>query len=228
MSTRVRLAGRIIEAREEAKLSQRALAGAAGMSPSVLSRIEDASRLPSMEQLRDIMSVLEDHAVGVDTAFWYSLLENAAALTVEMRGGFVQVNQHVVPFPDVQMNRSSSTGDVRLWDPLRRSLPSTDTGPHDGAPDPTLVSTLEELMTALNEVLVWSGAPSLRQLEIRSKKTGYRLSKSTIGEMLKRPKLPPYERYQAFLTTCGITEFGPWLHVWRRLKLLERGDQIGA
>ncbi|MEU2717776.1 helix-turn-helix domain-containing protein [Streptomyces sp. NPDC007205] len=216
MSTRVRLAGRIIEAREEAKLSQRRLAEAVEMNPGVLSRIEDATRLPSAEQLKKLVLVLQSRGVTVDSRLWHELLRKASeehpgiTTVVTAPGKAIQANAHL----------------QRPWGPQLVPVARDDTALHE--PDPMAVSSPEEMREALNEVLVWAGAPSLRELAARSGRSSYYLSKSTLSEMLKRPKLPPYDRYRVFLELCGITNLDPWVFTWRRLKLLERRDQIGA
>lgn len=218
MSSRVRLAGRIIEAREEAKLSQRRLAEAVEMNPGVLSRIEDATRLPSTEQLQKLVLVLQGRGVAVDSRFWHELLRKASeehpgiATVVTAPGNTLQANAHL----------------QRSGGPQLARVPRDDTALHE--PDPMAVSSAEEMRETLHEVLVWAGAPSLRDLEARSMRFGRRhsLSKSTLSEMLKRPKLPPLDRYRTFLEVCGITNLDPWVFTWRRLKLLERRDEIGA
>ncbi|WP_327180400.1 hypothetical protein OG599_35040 (plasmid) [Streptomyces sp. NBC_01335] len=92
--------------------------------------------------------------------------------------------------------------------------------PPSGQPDPMPVSCTAELMLALKAVHVWCGAPSLRELERRS---GMVLRRSSISDMLRGESLPDYERYVAFLRTCGIngTHLEPWVFIWRHLKALE-------
>ncbi|MER6639729.1 hypothetical protein ABT285_29875 [Streptomyces microflavus] len=92
--------------------------------------------------------------------------------------------------------------------------------PAFGQPDPIRVSSVQELVLALKAVHVWGGAPSLRELERRSRTV---LRRSTISDMLRGESLPDYERYVAFLRACGVDghSLDTWVFVWRRLSALE-------
>ncbi|MET7356332.1 hypothetical protein [Streptomyces mirabilis] len=106
-------------------------------------------------------------------------------------------------------------------------------------PDPTPVSTVAELIEALNEVHVWAGTPSLRRIEHESQRR-YQyiqsardqveapLSRSSVSEMLRWPKLPPLDRYLTFLKICKIRNVAPWRFTWQRLKMIERQERLGA
>ncbi|MEU0061582.1 helix-turn-helix transcriptional regulator [Streptomyces sp. NPDC006334] len=121
-----------------------------------------------------------------------------------------------------------SVGSEKVIRGAGSGLPSTrDVGerqrqpvPAFGQPDPILVSSPEELIQALNAVHVWGGAPSLRELERRSK--GF-LRRSTTSDMLRGTALPDYDRYVVFLRACGVdgANLDTWVFVWRRLKALE-------
>ncbi|MFD3841419.1 hypothetical protein ACFWWC_34935 [Streptomyces sp. NPDC058642] len=103
----------------------------------------------------------------------------------------------------------------------RRSTPDFPPLPTAGQPDPLPVSTVSELIQALNEVHLWAGSPSLRELEQQDS----RLRRSTVSEMLRRREsIPKYEQFMAFLQACGIEGryLDDWVFTWRRLKALER------
>ncbi|MET7843651.1 helix-turn-helix transcriptional regulator [Streptomyces sp. NPDC005356] len=92
--------------------------------------------------------------------------------------------------------------------------------PQFGQPDPLTVATPAQFVEALRAVRIWAGSPSLRTLEARGRG---RLSKSSIGAMLKADELPKYERFVAYLYACGIREknLDVWVFTWRRLKALQ-------
>ncbi|MCT9113176.1 hypothetical protein ACFWD7_55520 [Streptomyces mirabilis] len=54
------------------------------------------------------------------------------------------------------------------------------------------------------------------------------LSRSSVSEMLRRPKLPPLDRYLTFLKICKIRNVEPWRFTWQRLKMIERHERLGA
>lgn len=85
-------------------------------------------------------------------------------------------------------------------------------------PDPYNVSCAAEFVQVLNDVREWACRPSLRELEILS---GYELKRSTLSDMLNTPKLPRFDRYLVFLTTCGVRDITPWIYAWRRVASLE-------
>jgi len=92
--------------------------------------------------------------------------------------------------------------------------------PQFGQPDPLTVATPAQLVEALRAVRIWAGSPSLRTLESRGRG---RLSKSSVGAMLKSNDLPKYERFVAYLYACGIRDknMDVWVFTWRRLKALQ-------
>ena len=95
--------------------------------------------------------------------------------------------------------------------------------PQFGQPDPLRVSTIGELIDALNAVRIWAGSPSLRKLEARS---NGRLKRSSVSDMLSTEVLPNYDRFIAFLRACGIegSHIDVWVFTWRRLKALEHPE----
>ena len=103
---------------------------------------------------------------------------------------------------------------VKLWEAARaetmqpdqealRSAPrvrrsgSSQPVPQFGQPDPIRVSNPVELTQALRAVHVWAGEPSLRKLEARS---GGKLRRSSVSDMLRGTTLPEYDRFIA----CGF------------------------
>ncbi|MFJ6798089.1 helix-turn-helix domain-containing protein [Streptomyces sp. NPDC091268] len=97
--------------------------------------------------------------------------------------------------------------------------------PPSGRPDPLLVSTAVDFVEMLGAVHVWSGAMSLRRLEVVS---GGSLKRSTTSDALNvekartTGKIPPLEWCTTFLRACGIHDLEDWIYAWRRLKALER------
>jgi hypothetical protein len=86
-------------------------------------------------------------------------------------------------------------------------------------PDPIECSTSGEFIEKLNDVLVWAGEPSLRQLADAG---GGLLRRSTIGDMLNGANLPRETTMVRFLETCGITDIATWTVTWRRLRIRQR------
>ena len=217
MSARVRLAGRLIEARVQAGFSQRALSECVLMDPSVLSRIENAMRIPSHEQMRTLMRTLVEAGVKLNEDELVEIYEAAQEERTQDAGASHLTSVNSI----VELAPSGTTA-------FRASRGGGGGGIGEREPDPTPVSTVAELTEALNEVHIWAGAPSLRKIEKTMDRGNNRLSKSTISEMLRRPKLPPLGHCLAFLEACGIRNVDPWRYTWRRLKMLERRGEIGA
>lgn len=86
-------------------------------------------------------------------------------------------------------------------------------------PDPIESATSAEFVEKLNDVLVWAGEPSLRQLADAS---GGLLRRSTIGDMLNASNLPKETTMIRFLEACGITDIATWTVTWRRLRIKQR------
>lgn len=82
-------------------------------------------------------------------------------------------------------------------------------------PTPDDAHTLDELIAGLRALKVWSGNPSLRQLE---KLTG--LARSTLADALnpRRRTAPALEVFQGLLKAFGVTDVEPWLAAWRRVQ----------
>ncbi|CAG6397584.1 hypothetical protein NMG29_39310 [Streptomyces cocklensis] len=86
-------------------------------------------------------------------------------------------------------------------------------------PDPIECATSGEFVEKLNDVLVWAGEPSLRQLADAS---GGQLRRSTICDMLNAANLPKEATMVRFLETCGIADIATWTVTWRRLRIKQR------
>ncbi|MBO1331279.1 helix-turn-helix transcriptional regulator [Streptomyces sp. VRA16 Mangrove soil] len=298
MSQEVRLAGRLIDARISAGLSQRQASGLLEISPTVLSRIENASRFPA---LAEVGAMARLYAKGIHEAekmsreltdIWRSAMDSrvrvepakvvvpraerpapqvvlktgersapqvvlktgersapqvvlkagdSPASQVVMKSGEVMpLNVALRPEPAPQI---SSVGDFIHGTSIGRVSNEATTAfkelrqahkfETNEAPQPTGISTPAELVEALNEVHVWAGSPSLRKMEMaevrRASSTSLPsgslyLNKSSVSEMLRRPKLPTLPRMLAFLTACGIRDRArdEWKFTWQRLKMQER------
>ncbi|MGW1544419.1 hypothetical protein ACWCPM_30030 [Streptomyces sp. NPDC002309] len=90
-----------------------------------------------------------------------------------------------------------------------------------GEPDPLTAMSPKDLVEKLREVHRWALEPSLRELEGR---TGHRLKRSTIGDMLhpNNTKLPRFDRYAIFLEACGVSDMSYWISAWRKFALPTR------
>ncbi|MEU6688110.1 helix-turn-helix transcriptional regulator [Streptomyces sp. NPDC046832] len=225
MSARVRLAGRLIEMRLTRGVSQRQLADSMHSDPSVISRIESAARIPSEPQLeRWVLScsvnpvAVEGQVIKLKKLRDEAVAEESADAARMGTGSAGTLTASALTASGLTFTHPSVTAEpVGNWK----------TGTQE--PDPVSVMTVAELIHALNEVHIWAGAPSLRKIEVQSLRRGDDpLFKSTVSEMLRRPTLPPLERYLSFLRVCGVRDVEPWKHTWRRLKLLERRGKIGA
>lgn len=99
-----------------------------------------------------------------------------------------------------------------------------------GMPDPMPITTPVELAEALNAVHIWSGSPSLRNLQEASNGV---LRRATISDMLntkkveKTQRIPDLDRCIAFLKLCGIRDTEQWVWAWRRLKARQRPQAGG-
>jgi transcriptional regulator with XRE-family HTH domain len=198
VSARVRLAGRLIEARLEAGLSQASLADEARLSPTSLSRFEDADRVPSEQSLTGLASALETHDVVLPLPL---LLEIRAEAALENKSVLEEPPGRQLPDPS-QVSTAAELAHflkaVHIWAgaPSYRSL---------------------ERRTA-----------ELRRLESRSGSRVYEagpfLSKSAIGSMLKGTKIPSYENYRMFLQACGVRNVEPSVLAWQRCKIGETSE----
>ncbi|MEW2636051.1 helix-turn-helix transcriptional regulator [Streptomyces sp. NPDC048389] len=200
---------------DEKRIGVRDIADAAGLPSSRVSDVLTGRRVPRRDELDMICLALgmgKDSRVKLQGLRLHeasqrsrSSLSEEAYTVVRTRNG-----DTVVPSP-----RLLTASEVR-----QRSVQPV---PAFGQPDPIRVSSVQELVLALKAVHVWAGAPSLRELERRSRTV---LRRSTISDMLRGESLPDYERYVAFLRACGVD--GPsldtWVFVWRRLSALENPE----
>lgn len=107
----------------------------------------------------------------------------------------------------------------------RGSDPGDELGGAITEPEPLLegVSTAADLLPALKRVHIRAQEPSYREV---AKSIGY--SKTAVGNMLTKPKLPGSGLYRAFLSHCGIKNLKPWLDKWSEIKEMETfGEQQG-
>ncbi|WP_420038210.1 helix-turn-helix domain-containing protein (plasmid) [Streptomyces sp. cg28] len=273
MSQEVRLAGRLIDARISAGLSQRQASGLLEISPTVLSRIENASRFPTQEEVRAMASLYSKGAREAEKVIYGELLDVwRSAMETRVRSEKPAPVAAKADLPP--QNTATTRGDVL---PLNVALRSETARPQvtsvgefihgtsvgrisntattafkelrqahkfetNQPPEPTGISTPAELVEALNEVHVWAGSPSLRKMEMAevrragayssspNSSTLY-LNKSSVSEMLRRPKLPTLPRMLAFLSACGIRDRSrdEWKFTWQRLKMEERrGGSLSA
>ena len=88
-------------------------------------------------------------------------------------------------------------------------------------PDPDTVTNVADFMEAAALLKRWSGL-SLRHLELRTRGMGrVWLSRSTISDMLKRPRPPKPEVLRAFTAACGLppTDQDRWQTALARLEM---------
>ncbi|MFC8511099.1 helix-turn-helix domain-containing protein [Streptomyces sp. NPDC057411] len=162
-----------------------------GVSPVTLNRVLSGSRAPTHRLLDDLLSVM--HLPPI----WQE----------ELRRLYTSAANH-----DRSLGRDATDPVVRVLAPPRRPYV-----PKSNQPDPIGVSSPAELQQALRAVHVWGGAPSLRELERRGNGA---LRRSTVSDMLRgEPSVPDYDRYLAFLRSCGIDDasLDVWVFIWRRL-----------
>ncbi|MFJ8434765.1 hypothetical protein ACIQ9P_26040 [Kitasatospora sp. NPDC094019] len=112
--------------------------------------------------------------------------------------------------------------------PARPPAPSPVSSPAlPPGPDPGGATTPEEFVERLRAAKVWSGDPSLRELERR---TG--LPRSTLSGDLspRRNRLPPLERVLVLATTFGVPaeELGCWRAAWQRIQLRQQSAGVAA
>lgn len=79
------------------------------------------------------------------------------------------------------------------------------------------MTTQEDFVQALGELLVWAGNPSLREV---SRRCGGSPVHSAFSKMLKASTVPPrFALVQAFVTALGMTgeDVEEWATAWRGL-----------
>lgn len=99
----------------------------------------------------------------------------------------------------------------------------------DSKPDPATATTVAELLLMLDQYRVWAGEPPYRTMAIT---IGNRYSPSTLATITKTPKdatpkLPRFDRIEAFLEGCraDAEEIDRYRAAWRRLKLSHPPEQ---
>ncbi|GAA2750070.1 hypothetical protein [Kitasatospora cinereorecta] len=94
-----------------------------------------------------------------------------------------------------------------------------------GTPGPDEADNAQEFIRQLRALRVWSGNPSLRELERRTS-----LPRSTLSGDLShhRIRLPPLERVLILVSACGASaeEVASWKGAWQRIHL--RQQQLAA
>lgn len=89
------------------------------------------------------------------------------------------------------------------------------------APDPTAITTHQQLAEALQALMRLRGLTSLRALESQTKKIapGRPLSRSTLGRILSGQQMPSTEALSTFVRACGesATAQQRWLAARRRI-----------
>ncbi|MEU1131049.1 helix-turn-helix transcriptional regulator [Streptomyces sp. NPDC005900] len=192
---------RAIAEQEGGRFTTMDLAERSGVSRSGLNEVLTGRRLPSQSMLQRIVIAAD---LDIRTRDRVSKLWRAAKAERTVR-----ISDQERPLPD--------------FTPRSRRSGSSQPVPQFGQPDPVRVSNSAELTQALKAVHVWAGEPSLRKLEARS---GGKLRRSSVSDMLRGTTLPEYDRFIAFLRACGIE--GPnlevWVFTWRRLKALAKPE----
>ncbi|MFW3469909.1 hypothetical protein ACN24M_00105 [Streptomyces microflavus] len=194
------------------RIGVRDIADAAGLPSSRVSDVLTGRRVPRRDELEMICLAVglgKDSRVKLQGLRLHEASQRSRSLTDE--GNIVRTTES----ESIAANPWAMNASER-----RRYQHPVPPVPAFGQPDPIRVSSVKELVLALKAVHVWGGAPSLRELERRSRTV---LRRSTISDMLRGESLPDYERYVAFLRACGVD--GPsldtWVFVWRRLSALE-------
>ncbi|NKQ27581.1 helix-turn-helix domain-containing protein [Streptomyces galbus] len=209
-----------LSANHGVRLSVRQLAEDSGSSPRRVAATLSGERVPTRQELDLLCMALGVSSRDREIIQRFRTREETARahhITSAVEAGQAAVEEILrdtrVPLSGIRPVRERQQQPART---VRERQPV----PKSGQPDPILVSNREELAHVLKAVHVWGGAPSLRELERRSKGV---LRRSTISDMLRGTTLPDYERYIVFLKACGIDEpsLDTWVFVWRRLKALE-------
>ncbi|MEU8446030.1 hypothetical protein AB0F05_37160 [Streptomyces microflavus] len=197
---------------DEKRIGVRDIADAAGLPSSRVSNVLTGRQVPRRDELDMICLALgmgKDSRVKLQGLRLHEASQRAPSLRNE--------SGLLVRTPDSESIAASPR--LMTASEVRRQR-SVQPVPAFGQPDPIQVSSVQELVLALKAVHVWGGAPSLRELERRSRTV---LRRSTISDMLRGESLPDYERYVAFLRACGVDghSLDTWVFVWRRLSALE-------
>lgn len=86
----------------------------------------------------------------------------------------------------------------------------------DDPPSPAGIADAAGLVAGMAALRAWAGQPSLAELNRRS---GGRLPRSTVSDVLRRASLPRQELLLDFVRACGLDndQVGEWDREWRRL-----------
>ena len=90
-----------------------------------------------------------------------------------------------------------------------------------GPPDPQMIRSYAELVDMLQQLRIWAGNPSLRDLERRSPL----LRRSTVSDLLNGKRQPRLEVVRAFVGACDLDEraCNRWAIAWRQATRAQAG-----
>lgn len=94
----------------------------------------------------------------------------------------------------------------------------------DDAPDPTAVSTVEDLTVFLRLLQIYDGKPPVREIARRTKDAGNEIPSSTVQDALKGNRgLPHVNVVLAIVQALGVTDRAPWRSAWTRAAQAKAG-----
>src|SRR6266480_7943198 len=93
------------------------------------------------------------------------------------------------------------------------------------APDPVSAASWPDLVARVVALYEWAGRPSFRELELRSKKAGFRISRGTAQNLAAGATNPQRRSLEAFVVACGVVP-DSWLAAWDRLDSTARMSAI--
>ena len=96
--------------------------------------------------------------------------------------------------------------------------------------DPSNARTVAEFALCLRRVRAQAGHPSLRDLELRARRSGRRLARSSVSDALAGRWLPRKELVLAFVQVCGVdpAKDARWAETWTRLASSKSSDNLPA
>jgi hypothetical protein len=109
-------------------------------------------------------------------------------------------------------------------DPQRTTLKAAGDSVIPERPNPLAISTIPQLVEAMNRLHIWHGKPPLRELARRSGA----FAASTLSEALRREdRLPSFRLVAAFAEACGESPdlVEEWKNAWRRIVFGKRGNK---
>jgi hypothetical protein len=177
----------------------------------VLSEAAAGNRLPTWQVTKAFVEACEG-----DTGAWEKRWNSARKhpYTPRTVADWQRIN--------IERARHLTGEEIMAVDPQSATLNTVKDSVLPERPNPGIISTVPQLVEALNRLRIWHGKPPLREL---ARKSGT-FAASTLSEALRnKDRLPSYKLVVSFAESCGEPPelVADWKNAWRRLAFRGKG-----